>query len=928
VDRYLGRTDPGVMTAVTIVALLFMLLGGLAMPAEAVEPAAAASFPATGLAPSQKEADLDAFEADWRVIEADFTQRQLALPQVAWGSGLLRGLVHRAIVSSVADVDGVERYMAVRCLLQNAGDRPLTVRRDRLQALLDGQPRKTVPMAPPLSHHSFQYAGDFVSLESSQPPLEWTLPPGHVGGVWLVYAAIGSGQTVPATSLELTCDEQTTLRIPVSDCQRSLLQAETMLLGPGDRLAVITVGGLLNSFNAQALIDEAERLAARSTVRVVVRWTDTAPQPDGQLLSWLQNSALQSGADQEVSELWPSLAKSLKELHLVQFRSGGFAPQDFTGAPLAPVKVHRSIGQAVEAALKSALVTLPTVELRQQMQQGHPWSRAAALRAGGPRLGPDDFVWIAPLCESDEPALRRAALLALGDIDDPQAAALLLQRLESGSRLDAEWALQSLCDSRFQRVRTTLRDWLQDPQRLGANRALELLAERPRPEYRDVLFQRVRDGAGQFRVSLLRALVQLDHPRILDVLQEALDTSPANRSSSPALADMVFPIVARRTDERSEQLATRYALNSLRDQPPNPAVLEFLGRTRDPQALPLLMKHLSRSRDRAALLNLLGQIGNEATAQSIADQLSSWPPPDQAQGLHALRLLRSPRFHELAGRALLSTESTLVNASVQTLLQDGSGDIATLFEQAIDHHTEPGPLQAVCQALASLGTVRARAILTHARRSKHPTRREQARQALGTFWRYSPGYQYVAQGMMYAEQRDWATALEFYALAQKIDANLPEAFSGRGDVHLKREEWQLALDQFTAAQQLDPFSGLASSGRGIALVMLGKVDQAVADVEAVRPDFDRDTNFFYNTACVYGRAIEQLQKEPANAERDQKLERYRQQALADLKQSVELGFRDFGWMREDPDLKSLHGIAEFQQISRAADDVPDDAANE
>ncbi len=40
----------------------------------------------------------------------------------------------------------------------------------------------------------------------------------------------------------------------------------------------------------------------------------------------------------------------------------------------------------------------------------------------------------------------------------------------------------------------------------------------------------------------------------------------------------------------------------------------------------------------------------------------------------------------------------------------------------------------------------------------------------------------------------------------------------------------------------------------------------------------------------------------------------RREALQCLRQAVDLGYRDFGWMKKDTDLKSLHGYEPFEDF--------------
>ena len=101
--------------------------------------------------------------------------------------------------------------------------------------------------------------------------------------------------------------------------------------------------------------------------------------------------------------------------------------------------------------------------------------------------------------------------------------------------------------------------------------------------------------------------------------------------------------------------------------------------------------------------------------------------------------------------------------------------------------------------------------------------------------------------------------------------------------------------------------------------MQGRLDEGLDTVEKVRKEFTQDLNYSYNVACFYGRAVEMLSKQPQSDERDARLAKFREQAIADLAQSVKLGFRDIEWLQKDPDLNSLHELEGFKKIVREAD---------
>ena len=65
---------------------------------------------------------------------------------------------------------------------------------------------------------------------------------------------------------------------------------------------------------------------------------------------------------------------------------------------------------------------------------------------------------------------------------------------------------------------------------------------------------------------------------------------------------------------------------------------------------------------------------------------------------------------------------------------------------------------------------------------------------------------------------------------------------------------------------------------------------------AMRPS---DANILYNAACTYG------------------LLKMKAEALDALRRSVEAGYANADWFKQDPDLRILHDEPEFQKIIRA-----------
>lgn len=881
---------------------------------------------------AEKEAagitDPDLVKTFWQRVdqwEADCQRRQLRLPALASGDGRVVALVDKAVVGLLAEETGQKRYLALHLVIGNSTKTPLTLAREGIAAAIDGAQRPVEEIKSRLLPMSFTYAGEQYHLQNLQTPTEVKLPAEGYGGTWLVYSGLPMGQIVPECRLKLRLGDRV-LDLDVNQCQRGLLDMESERLGPRGCLVLLTLGGLLNTFNVQSLVDELDAAAEQKRVRAVIRWKSGAPQPDSQLLSWLQNAAQQAGSGRTISEQLPPINSSLRELHLVQFPSGGFTPQDFTPTPLAPPKVHATDAEAVAAALRSAFLTMPRDELRAQIAHGHPLVRAAALTHGSARLESTDLPRILEFAQDADGVIRLAALQALGDFGDEPAVARLLETVRRGADAEFATAVNALAESRFSAPREALAQLIEDAEPALRRRVLAVLADRPRSDWAETLLRYVDDERGRLQLPILRALVQLDHPRLPELLERGL------KSEDRTLRDFVFPILARRSDERSERAATEYVLAALNQGAPDGLMMEFLGRTKDARAVPALLRQLDRADDRTALINLLGQIGDAQTADAIVSRFPMLPSNEKVAALNALRLLRHSRYLELAGDALAGGEAALLSAATQGLMMDGSPAACRQLVRGLEKQTQPYALSTICNALSAIGTPEARLALLKERGSKEPSRRNAALIGLQNLRTRSPGYQFFAQAQqllqMQQQQRapdrtkGWKEAIELFTLAIQLDPQFSDAFIGRADAHLKQEHWVEAGKDFEQGYQLDPYNGMACSGLAIATVMQGRIDAGIEIAEKARERFAGDVNYFYNVACVYGRVVETLQKAPQSPDAAARLQKYRQQAVADLKEAVKLKFDDFAWMREDPDLKSLHNLPEFQQLAREPEEKP------
>lgn len=863
------------------------------------------------------ESAVQSFWTQFDLVQSELSARQVTLPKTTADGATVAAIVDRAAAGVFYVSTGPTRYLVLHVRIGNRSERPLKIPREAVTATIDGDARSTDTLTSPLVNHSFMLGTEHLPLQQCQPPTEIHVPAQGVAGAWLVYPKVTAGGDLPKTVLHVRVGRQT-IDIDALESQRALLGLNVERMGPRNSLAVLTVNGLLTTFNVQCLVDELDGLAAQKVVRAVIRWQPSTPAPDGQVLNWLQMSAHSVGTSRTLNDQLPQIHGAIRELHLVQLPQGNF-PTAYYSGQMGPTRIHPTEAAAVAAALQSLLLTLPRSELRDQIENGSPLARAAALIHGAPLLDGTDLPRILRLSNDQNATLRIAALRTLGDFADQPAA---LQRLElaafGGPDQDAAAAITALAESRYAAGHETMLRWLNSDNSALQNRIVAVLAEHPRPEWGDALFAHALDADGQPRVAVLRALAPLDHPRLVELLEQTL------HGPNKSLRDFAFSILAHRTDERSDKLATDYALTLLQQSPPDSPLIEFLTRTKEARALPSLLRHLDSASDKGPLIHLLGQMGDRRTGDALAERYPRFSARAQVAALHALRALRHEKFMELAMVALATTDSMLIEAATQGLTQDASRAAVDVLIRGLEQQTESLGITLICNALAAISTPEARGALAAQRDSKVPTRKAAATQALHNLQLRSPGYAYVHQARAFQQSHQVDEALELYGVALQVDPQLVDAWAARGELLLRQEKWADAGKDLAKAYELDPDNGLACSGFAISQVMQGRFDAALNTVESARERLSHDVNFLYNSACVYGRMVETTLKQPDTPERTDRLAKFRRQGLTDLRQAVKLGFRDFSWMREDPDLLPLHDQKEFDEISRSdAVDKPD-----
>ena len=398
------------------------------------------------------------------------------------------------------------RFLAARVVLVNLTDQPIVLKREGTSLLLDGK-KHAMPEALPttIRSTSFQIGTQSFQLRSIKRLSALTLPSGGSGSAWLVFPELPQGRGVPKLSISLDIGK-TPLAIDLNVRARARLRLSTRRIGPRGSLGLITVGGRIDTVNIGALVDQLDTLADAGVVRSVIQFGKLAPPVESRILSWLNQAASMAGRGTAPtsSSPFPTIPAAIRELHLAEVpnqRSGGSTAAQAQQVEALMInirsvaqtpfdnkrRVHKSVEMAVASALASAYRVLPRSELLQEIKNGDPLTRPAALACGGGRLATEDLPLLLTLTTDDDPIIAQSALVSLRHFGEPTAVARLKSLALKNTPPLSPVALDSLAASRYPAAHKTLLDILGQAVPASRGAIVTTMARYPRPAFADAI---------------------------------------------------------------------------------------------------------------------------------------------------------------------------------------------------------------------------------------------------------------------------------------------------------------------------------------------------------------------------------------------------------------------------------------------------------
>jgi HEAT repeat protein len=816
------------------------------------------------------------------------------------------------------------RWFAVRVTLINLTGKEITVSPEDYTLTADGNQLKLTELPSQIRNTSFQSGNQSYRLSALQTqPLK--LAHGANGQTWLVFAGLAKGTTPRSLELEMAHSDGKVATTDVVDYFGQQLGISVERVGLRASLAVISIKGALNTVSLLKLVKELDQLVADKVARAVIRWEKGSPQPDSGIISWMRQVAVQSGMQEVVNYLYPTISSAISEFHLVDPAPGSTGTSYRTvtrngvrqTVPYNPYakNVHKSVEVAIAAALKSAYEILPRDELVEEIQNGHRLTRAAALSVGGGRLDSEHLPVILKMANDDDVEIQRAALIALRHFGEPQAIETLVHYARKNTKPLGETAVESLAGSRYAAAHGELLKLLKEDTLSSRKEIVNILGKYARPIWADTLYGFVQDKNSGVRVEALSALVTVGDDRLFATLKEALEGDD-RKMSEAALSHLIA-----RDDRQSEKLALDWALAHIEKSPPTPVMYQLLTKTKDQRAVAPLLKHLeNRKGDQSQLVSTLAQIGDESVGEALAGLFDKMGNSEKRAVLNALYQLRTPAFRKIAKSSLTSSDSSLISTTCQLLQQDASPASVEILIDALKSSSNTSQHSYLCNALGAIATNEARDALREASTKGDDNQKNIARQALQNLYTRSPGMNYVRQGEGWFRQKNAAKALTFYELAVQIDPELPHARRARANQLLREKtlddkQLKTVQEDYKKLVELQPENSETWTGLGLVTIRMGDIEGGIKQGEDIRAKSKATNIYHYNMACIYGRAIEATQKKSELTDADKtKITDWQKQAVTDLKEAVKLGFSDLKWLQEDPDLTSLHELPEYKEF--------------
>ncbi|MCA8996254.1 MAG: tetratricopeptide repeat protein [Planctomycetaceae bacterium] len=779
--------------------------------------------------------------------------------------------------------DGI-RYVVFRLTVLNRTDQDLTITRDQIQ--LDTGEKEIGCGERPAGFRGMPLGVDREILPQSRlrTPDTISVPAKQATSCWCVFAGVAPLPISPPLRLSVAIDDLTKVELDIRREQELRLGLSAQRLGPQHTLALLTIQGHLNTLNANVVAQRLEQEFAANTRRVLIAWGEHASPCDEILISWLLSAA----TGQRDDPLYLSMPV-LAPIPLVRLAALPEANREAELWDESNGHIDRFVEDAAVAMLSDIFNNMDQKRLVTELLNGHPLSQQAALRIAGKHCGVNALPTLIRFARHTQASIRHAAYAAIAQQADSRGIEFLKDVVLTGKPGDREAAISAMIAGNQIYISEILHFLEMDEPPVPLEKLIPRMRVHYRPEWKPILETAVSSDRGVDRLAALEALEVLRHPRLEEICLARLE-DPQEDVSRKA-----FEILIQWHTRSRRPEVLSYALKQLEQKNFDETILRFIESQKNPRAAPLILALiLSKSSSILRLIDVLAEIGSDDDVRRLIANDMEFDGEVQAAIIRLAGLLSVNEQIAIAREAAESKHFAVRFAAMELLLPVPEEFSLPIYKKLLEQANDD-ELELVSDTIGEMGTPKAIHLL---RDFRHAHRKDKDApwlfsvidRSIRIGMTSSPGWDSVESGRYHWRIEEWEEAVKNLSLAIELDPELSVAYSWRANCLMKLQKFEQAQDDFAKAWELDPYDGQAATGLGITMAIAGDWKKAIEMTETAAEKFPEDYIYAYNTACVYGRALESLNK--ASGDHQEDITEISQKGLRKLQESVELGFDD------------------------------------
>lgn len=887
----------------------------------------------------------------------------------------------------------IRQFFGAQIWVLNNTDEPVKVNLDEAELEIEGVKHEPAKKISPIS---FQYYLKGRSKSSSQLKIHSHLEvkPQAVASSWIFFSKLEDTVENPSLKLQVPCEGEKNIEIDINQFSQNSLKMDSSLMGPYNCLSVVKVAGETNSISMPILIEKLSELSNNKIARVVIQWEESSREMSFPRVSGSTYIYSRRAAPQGFAQIGSTV--SLPQMHVVFPKSWRLKPSTTShSSRLQEFKVdvsHKSLEDAVAAALQTAFEILPADKVIEELEQGHPLSQRAALLHGSRQIPQDDISLVLEFLDHKDVSMKSAALVALGQMGNEDAVSTLVKYAKGDDKSLSYVAVDSLAKSSHVFAHTELVKLLANASEDLKHEIINVFSEHPKGIWSEPLENLVlNEEDPKLRASSIISLGKVGSSNLLPILTKYL-----NAEVNSIVRDSALKVLMDQPDQESQKVALDFTVAYLEKSPPTSNMTSLLAKVPDERAIVLLLKHfksgsISDSRLQQVVALLTNQ-GDQQILEEVSQQFDSMPNKSKYELLKALAARMPNLFQELASKVVTgkydSKDSSFYRQVCTLLRQKPDEENARILMRALpdpsDKKANTRQVSTITSALSMMpsGLVARKALrklrdeavvpsianyagnavrslessrspardgINHARAKINAKQYDEALKTLDLCEEIDPEVStlYFERFRALSGKKQFKTAIEEISVALSFDPknttwliykarllmemrqfkdaakeydqiivlNPSEAnyYASRAHAYSMAQMFIEAEADFKKSAKLNPSHPDAITGVALMQAVNGKFGEATTTLSKNRKALKNSSMFAYNAACVYGRIIDYMEKHPETLD-DKKRKEYQGKAIEELIRSAELGYRDWDWMKKDPDLKSISHLPEFKKI--------------